>query len=139
MQQSKEQQKKQPNRGGRPPKAPEDRKTVQLKVWVTEAEAAAIKQKVKAEGFKHTGQFLSRAIRDAVNGTRPVIQLNPVDMRNLAGVGNNLNQIAKHLNQRGEYYKEMHEDVIYVRELIKKLGNDLYQALGKNKKKGASK
>jgi hypothetical protein len=33
----------------------------------------------------------------------------------------------------------MHDDVLYVRELIKKLGNDLYQALGKNKKKGARK
>ena len=133
MQQSKEQQKKQSNRGGRPPKAPEDRKTVQLKVWVTEAEAAAIKQKAEAEGFKHAGQFMSRAIRDAVHGAAPSINFKPVDLRNLAGIGNNINQIAKHLHSGGEYQKAMHEDVVYAGKLVKKLGQELYRQLAKHK------
>lgn len=132
-------QKQQKNRGGRPPKAPEDRKTVQMKIWVTPAEAEAIKKKTKAAGFKHAGQFMARAVHNAVHGSTPAINFNPVDMRNLAGIGNNINQIAKHLNEHGEYYREMHDDVRYVGALIKQLGTDLYRALGKKPKKRATK
>jgi len=138
MQPKQKEQKKKAIRGGRPPKAPQDRKTVQLKVWVTPADAAAIKKKAKAEGFKHAGTFMSKAIRDAVQGTTPTIKLNPVDMRNLQGIGSNINQIAKHLHSGGEYYQEMHEDVVYAGGLVKKLGIELYRLL-KEAKGGAVK
>jgi hypothetical protein len=104
-----------------------------MKVWVTSAEAAAIRQKAKSDGFKYAGQFMAKAIRESVNGTTPLIQLNPVDMGNLARVGKSLNHIAKHVNSGGEYYKEMHEDVIYTGRLVKKLGQELFRLMRKSK------
>ena len=133
MQHNKKEQQNQENPVGRPPKAPEDRKTVQLKIWVTPAEATAIKQKAREEGFKHSGPFMSKSIRDAVHGATPIIKLDPVDMRNMSGIGNNLNQIAKHLNGGGGYHPEMHEDVLYASGLVKKLGQDLYRLIAKHK------
>lgn len=106
-----------------------------MKIWVTPAEAEAIKHKAKAEGFKHAGQFMSRAIQDAVKGSNQiVINFSPVDMRNLSGVGNSLNQIAKHLNSGGGYLPEMHEDVLYTGKLVKEMGTELYYQLGRSRR-----
>lgn len=126
-------QKKKKKRGGRPPKAPEKRKTVQMKIWVTPSEAAAIKQKAEAEGFKHVGQFMAKAVSGSVHGTAPVIKFTPVDMRNLATLSKNLNEIAKHLHSGDEYGPEMQENVLYVGKLVKKLGQELYRQLRNHK------
>lgn len=125
------------NRGGRPTKAPEDRKKVQLKIWVTPADAAAIKKKAESEGFKYSGQFMSRAIREAVNGTAPIIKLNPAAMRALGQVGNNLNQIAKHLNSGGEFHKDMLQHVLSARETTKYLWQEIVQLKIKKSKQAA--
>lgn len=122
-------QKKKKKRGGRPPKAPEKRKTVQMKVWVTPSEAAAIKQKAEAEGFKHVGQFMAKAVSGSVHGTAPVIKFTPVDMRNLATLSKNLNEIAKQLHNGDDYDPEMQENVLYVGRLVRKLGQELCEQM----------
>ena len=136
MQQEQKQKKKQKSRGGRPPKALEKRKTVRMRIWVTPSEATAIKQKAEAEGFKHVGQFMAKAVSGSVHGTAPAIKFTPVDMRNLEEIGKNLNQIAKHLHSGHEYDSEMQENVLYVGKLVKKLGQELYRQL-RNHKNGS--
>jgi len=132
MQQEKKKGKKQ---GGRPPKAPEKRKTVQLKIWVTPSDAVAIKQKAEAAGFKHSGQFMAKAILERVNGTTPAINFKPVDMRNLASLANSLNKIAKQLHNGDDYDPEMQENVLYVGRLVRKLGQELCEQM-RNYKNG---
>jgi hypothetical protein len=125
MQHNKKEQKNQENPGGRPPKAPEDRKTVQLKIWVTPAQAAEIRQKAELEGFKYPGQYMSKTICDGVRGTTRIIRLAPHDMGNLGRIGNNLNQIAKHLNNGGNFDQEMLRTVIQARNTTGRLFQEL--------------
>jgi hypothetical protein len=132
MRSNKEEQKKQENPGGRPPKAPEDRKTVQLKIWVTPAQAAEIRQKAESQGFKYAGQYMSKTIRDGVRGTTRIIRLDPRDMANLGRIGNNLNQIAKHLNCGGNFNKEMLRYVLEARNTTGRLFQGLNKLIKNN-------
>lgn len=137
MQQIKNNEKTEKNKGGRPIKAPEDRKTVQLKIWVTPAEAAEIKQKAKAEGFKRCGRYMAKLVVEGVQGTAPIIKLNPADIRALAQVGNNLNQIAKHLNSGGEFHKDMLQQVLGARNTTKNLWQEIVRLKIKRNKEVA--
>jgi hypothetical protein len=136
MKSSKEDKKKKENPGGRPPKAPEDRKTTQLKIWVTPAQAADIRQKAKSHGFKYAGQYMSKTICESVGGTTRIIRLDPRDMSNLGRIGNNLNQIAKHLNCGGNFDKEMLRYVMEARNTTGRLFQELNKLI---KNKGARK
>ncbi len=138
MQQNERNKKATKDLGGRPRKAPEDRKTIQLKIWVTPAEAAEIKQKAKAEGFKRAGRYMAKLVLDGVRGTAPVIHLNPRDMRQISQVGNNLNHIARHLKSGCEFDQEMLQHVLSARNTTKNLWQEITRLKIKNSQ-GATK
>lgn len=135
MKEKENKSKKNNNQGGRPPKAPVDRKSIQLKIWVTPLEAEEIKGKAKSEGFKYTGQFISRVIKERVFGRHVIVQFSPQDMYTLSQLANNLNQIAKHLNSGGGVCSEMIGIVIDAKNITVDFQRQLNKEILKNKKK----
>lgn len=136
MQQKEQKQKKQPNRGGRPPKRPEDRKTVQLKVWVTEGEAKYLKQAAKEYGFANISPMLGHLFRRRLSAN---LAITPGDMMNVQKLAKN-SQVMREMSAEGEPYNETwHKQAIQTEKECKRLYQLLNQALNNNKKKGAAK
>lgn len=135
MKEKESKSKRKNHQGGRPPKASVDRKTVQLKIWVTPREAEEIKEKAKSEGFKYTGQFISRVVNERVFGQPVIVQFSPQDMYTLSQLANNLNQIAKHLNSGGRIWSEMFGVVIDAKNITVDFQRQLNSEILKSKKK----
>lgn len=132
MQQTEKQKK---NRGGRPPKRPEDRKTVQLKIWVTPGEAQYMKQSAKDSNFKSLSQMLSYLLRKRLSAN---LAITPGDMMNIEKLARN-SKVMRELAAEGERYNETwHKQAIQTEKECKRLCQLLNQALN-NKKKGARK
>lgn len=132
MQQNTKEQKKRPNRGGRPPKRPEDRKTVQLKIWVTEGEAKQLKQAAKDFGFKNISPMLGHLVRKRLSAN---LAITPGDMMNIHKLAKN-SQIMRELAAEGEPYNEQwHRQAVQSEKECKRLAQLLNQALNNNKKR----
>lgn len=100
-------------RGGRPRKPELERRALQINARVSPDEMAAIEQ--RAAG---ANRMLSEFIRElALSGKIAVRQfhaLSAIDRHDLARIGNNLNQIARVLNQTGDSARARNIDLLLV-------------------------
>ena len=80
------------------------KRNVHIQFWLDKKEAEAFQKKVKKSGLSREAY-----LRHLVNGLEPQ-DAPPPDyyamMRELHGIGNNLNQIAKRVNSTGNLYAE---------------------------------
>ncbi len=90
-------------RTGRPPKAPAERRTHMLSVYVNAGELAILERRTAAAGIREVGAY----VRVAVMAQRPPRAVVPAINReawwSLARATANLNQIAAHLNGGGRF------------------------------------
>ncbi len=90
-------------RAGRPPKAPAERRTHMLSVYVNAGELAALERRTAAAGIREVGAY----VRVAVMAQRPpravVPEVNRGAWGELARTTANVNQIAAHLNGGGRF------------------------------------
>ncbi len=87
------------NKGGRPKKETADKLKYKVLIRLSTSDYYALKSKAKA-----TKLSLAEIARRAVTGCRITTRFTPEQaewMRNLAGMGNNLNQLTKLAHQRG--------------------------------------
>lgn len=109
-------------KGGRPPK--KVKRQSQLMVRLTENERFLIDAKAREAGMKP-----SAWLRAAARKARLVARLKPQDMgflRMLAGMANNLNQIARlaHIEGLFSVHKKCRECLCEIDDILKKLGSD---------------
>ena len=90
------------NRGGRPPKAPENRKTVVIKLRFTPAQAESIKQQAVDKGFKFAATFLCKALsnRNAQGA------ITPGDLMTISKLARNSDIAVAHLEAGDDYPRE---------------------------------
>jgi len=90
-------------RAGRPPKAPAERRTHMLSVYVNAGELAALERRTAAAGLREVGAY----VRVAVMAQRPpravVPEVNRGAWGELARTTANVNQIAAYLNGGGRF------------------------------------
>ena len=102
------------------------KRNVHFQFWLDKKEAEAFNKKVKRSG-------LSREVylRHLINGLVPQDAPPPAYfdfIRELHGIGNNLNQIAKRVNNTGNLYQE---DVADLQERYRELWGAVSTLLGK--------
>lgn len=92
-------------------------RTIQLKFYVTEDEAATIKKRAKQIGTSNKSAYLRKM---ALNGY--IINVDYTDIKantaQLQRIGNNINQIVKRMHQTGSLYMA---DVSEVKDILKKI------------------
>ena len=85
------------------------KRNVHIQFWLDKKEAEAFQKKVKRSGLSREAY-----LRHLVNGLEPQ-DAPPPDyyamMRELHGIGNNLNQIARYFNQGGIHSQEMRKAI----------------------------
>ena len=85
------------------------KRNIEIKVRLSRKEAEALQKRVKKSGLSREGY-----IRHLISGSVPR-DAPPADyfsmMRELHGIGNNLNQISKRLNVHGQMYETEIEEV----------------------------
>lgn len=104
---------------GRPQKE-KDKLSTSINLKLTEEGFNSVKEKAKKLGMKPTVYAREMTLKGDVKSRFTVEELDL--MRKLAGIANNLNQIAKHTNKYGLTNTGM--DIIIIVEQIKKLFHD---------------
>ncbi len=96
---------------------PKRERNIPIQIYLSEDEDYILTQKKKASGMKSKSSFLRHLI---LYGYVYDIDYSGLREYNaaLAKIGNNLNQIAKHMNTTGSVYKA---DVDEVKELMQKV------------------
>lgn len=96
---------------------PKRERNIPIQIYLSEDEDYILTQKKKASGMKSKSSFLRHLILYGY-----VYDIDYSELREynaaLAKIGNNLNQIAKHMNTTGSVYKA---DVDEVKELMQKV------------------
>lgn len=106
-------------------KTPNRKRPVQVKVRMTEEEAAAFQQKLLASGMTSQEYLLKCVLNKEINVIDKELLKNL--MIELKREGNNLNQIAKNLNEHGTEYglketqKELENTWQLLRQFLAKL------------------
>lgn len=106
-------------------KTPNRKRPVQVKVRMTEEEAAAFQQKLLASGMTSQEYLLKCVLNKEINVIDKELLKNL--MIELKREGNNLNQIAKNLNEHGTGYglketqKELENTWQLLRQFLAKL------------------
>ncbi|SOB75318.1 hypothetical protein SAMN04488490_0886 [Marinobacter sp. LV10R510-11A] len=111
------------NRGGRPPKAPEDRKTVVIRLRFTPAQAEGIKQQATDKGFKFTSRYLCRVLSNRNAQT----SITPGDLMTVSKLARNSNAIVAHLAAGESYPREWVDQA----KMTAKIVNELNQKVNK--------
>lgn len=104
-------------------------RNIQLNFRVTEKERALIQQKMEQLGTRNTEAFLRKM---AIDGY--VLSLDLTEVKGMSSLmrrmSNNLNQIAKRMNENGQVYEIDLEDVRQNQEQLWVALNDLLTRLG---------
>ena len=86
------------------------KRNVHIQFWLDKKEAEAFQKRVRKSGLSREAY-----LRHLVNGLEPQ-DAPPPDyyamMRELHGIGNNLNQIARRLNEQGQIYDTEMEEML---------------------------
>lgn len=83
----------------RPKKNDAQKKSIRRSVVFTDEEFKVIKDKVKKSGMSLSTYLLACGLNRDI--TPPIPHFDRLSLGKLAGIGNNLNQIAKHVNSAG--------------------------------------
>ena len=91
------------------------KRNVQINIRISEAEAEQLRKKVEQSGMSQQEYILSCVLNKPITNTDGIKELIP----ELKRVGNNLNQIAKKLNENGyvDYKQELPNTMKEVREV----------------------
>lgn len=84
----------------RPRLSDDERRTLQVTLWVNPVERRSIEERASAAGLSIPAYIRQRAVRDHLPIARP-LRLGAAEYREVRRIGVNLNQIARALN-RGE-------------------------------------
>ena len=90
-------------RAGRPEKAPVDRRSRRVTVWMTEGELAVFERRRVAVGIPGLGVYVRQAALSQRAPRAVVPEVNREAWWSLARATANLNQIAAHLNGGGRF------------------------------------
>ena len=82
----------------RPRLSDEERRTLQVTLWVNRGERRAIEERATAAGLSIPAYIRKRAVHDHLPIARP-LRLGVEEFREVHKIGVNLNQIARALNQ----------------------------------------
>lgn len=82
----------------RPRLSDEERRTLQVTLWVNPVERRAIEERASAAGLSIPAYIRRRAVSDHLPIARP-LRLGAAEYREVRQIGVNLNQIARALNQ----------------------------------------
>ncbi len=82
----------------RPRLSDEERRTLQVTLWVNRGERRIIEERAAAAGLSIPAYIRQRAVRDHLPIARP-LRLGVAEYREVRQIGVNLNQIARALNQ----------------------------------------
>ena len=98
------------------------KRNVQIIFWVTEAERDMIEQKMAQVGTDNLSAYLRKI---AIDGY--IVKLDLPELREMISLlrrsSNNLNQIAKRLNETGRFYAADLEDMLWRQEQLWQTAN----------------
>lgn len=104
------------------------KRNVQIIFWVTEAERDMIEQKMAQVGTDNLSAYLRKI---AIDGY--IVKLNLPELREMISLlrrsSNNLNQIAKRLNETGRFYAADLEDMLRRQEQLWQTANRILSRL----------
>ena len=114
------------NKGGRPKKPGNEKRSVAIKFSCTEAENKFIEEHAAAAGYKQTALFLHNFFIKAISeGKFTYVKQNELNLKwvnELSAIGNNINQLAHSLNAvdiNGEdSYSQLDKNFALLIELI---------------------
>jgi len=113
------------NRGGRPPKAPENRKTVVIKLRFTPAQAESIKRQAVEQRFKFASVFLSRVLSNK-NGQTAIT---PGDLMTISKLARNSDIAVAHLEAGDDYPREWVDQAKLTAKIVGEFSQRLNQLL----------
>jgi hypothetical protein len=104
------------------------KRNVQIIFWVTEAERDMIEQKMAQVGTDNLSAYLRKI---AIDGY--IVKLDLPELREMISLlrrsSNNLNQIAKRLNETGRFYAADLEDMLWRQEQLWQTANRILSRL----------
>ena len=104
------------------------KRNVQIIFWVTEDERDMIEQKMAQVGTENLSAYLRKI---AIDGY--IVKLDLPELREMISLlrrsGNNLNQIAKRLNETGRFYAADLEDMLRRQEQLWQTANRILSRL----------
>lgn len=104
------------------------KRNVQIIFWVTEAERDMIEQKMAQVGTENLSAYLRKI---AIDGY--IVKLDLPELREMISLlrrsSNNLNQIAKRLNETGRFYAADLEDMLLRQEQLWQTANRILSRL----------
>lgn len=104
------------------------KRNVQIIFWVTEAERDMIEQKMAQVGTDNLSAYLRKI---AIDGY--IVKLDLPELREMISLlrrsSNNLNQIAKRLNETGRFYAADLEDMLRLQEQLWQTANGILSRL----------
>lgn len=108
------------------------KRNTQIIFWVSEEEKALIDEKMAQVGISNLSAYLRRISIDGM-----IIKLELPELKELISLlrytSNNINQIAKRLNESGRVYGTDLEDVIQNQEKLWQMANEILTSLAKIK------
>jgi len=113
-------------RGGRPPKSDSEKKQKIVKISLSASEHRFLSEHAKNSGCTQLARFIRECIVETVkNGKFSYIQQHEISLdltRELYAIGNNLNQIAHHLNSgkavNEHTHRRLSDDLQMLRDLF---------------------
>lgn len=114
-----ENSRKNKSKGGRPAKG-KNKLTVPINLRLTESDYKAVKEKADELGMTPTQYARELTLNGNIKSRFTLEELDLI--RKLAGVANNLNQIAKRANIAG--FRDVYSETMGMAEYIKQLLND---------------
>ena len=104
------------------------KRNVQIIFWVSEEERAQIQAKMDQVGTENLSAFLRKI---AIDGY--ILKLDLPELREMISLlrrsSNNLNQIAKRLNETGRFYAAAMEDILQRQEQLWQAANTILTRL----------
>lgn len=109
---------------------PKRLRNTQVIFWVTENEYELIRQKMASLGTGNLSAYLRKIAIDGL-----IVKLDLPELQEMISLlrraSNNLNQIAKWVNETGRLYNTDLEDVLQTQERLWKIGNEILTKLAK--------
>ena len=106
------------------------RRNIRISVRLTEEEHRILKEKMDRIGVTNQEAFIRKMILDGL-----VIRLELPELRELISLlrysSNNINQIAKHLNESGRVYQTDLDDIKVNQEKLWSMANEIMMSLSK--------
>lgn len=109
---------------------PKRLRNTQVIFWVTDKEYELIRQRMASLGTSNLSAYLRKIAIDGL-----IVKLDLPELQEMVSLlrrsSNNINQIAKWVNETGRLYSTDLEDVLQTQERLWKIGNEILTKLAK--------